>query len=95
MKKDTFRDNLNMKLPGIELRLLGRPARILDAVPIKEFSLFLFFRPALRPTQPPTKWVPGVKQQRREADCSPPSNAKIKNGGAIPQLPYTSSRRGA
>jgi hypothetical protein len=41
-------------------------------------------RPALGPTQPPTKEVPGalfwgVKQLRHEADHSPPSNAKVKN----------------
>jgi hypothetical protein len=34
---------------------------------------------------------PGAKSPGREADHSPPSNAKVKNGGAIPPLPYTSS----
>jgi hypothetical protein len=29
----------------------------------------------------------GVKQQRLEADHSPPSSAQIKNGGAVPPLP--------
>jgi hypothetical protein len=36
---------------------------------------------------------PGVKRQGREGDYSPPSSAEVKNGGAIPALTYTSSRR--
>jgi hypothetical protein len=35
-------------------------------------------RPALGPTQSPIQWVPGVKQQRREADHSPPASAEVK-----------------
>jgi hypothetical protein len=34
---------------------------------------------------------PGVKRPGREADRSPTSNAEVKNGGAIPALPRTSS----
>jgi hypothetical protein len=34
---------------------------------------------------------PGVKKQGREVDHSPPSNAEVKNGGAIPPLPHMSS----
>ena len=38
-------------------------------------------RPALRPTQPPVKWVPGLSQgklrPRRDADHSPPSSAAV------------------
>jgi hypothetical protein len=30
----------------------------------------------------------GVKQQGHEADCSPPSSAEVKNGGAIPLRPH-------
>jgi hypothetical protein len=46
---------------------------------------------ALGPTQPPIQRVPGslslgVKWQGGEADLSPPSSAKAKNGGAIPPL---------
>jgi hypothetical protein len=35
--------------------------------------------------------VLGVKRLGREADHSPPSNAEVKNGGAIPQPPPISS----
>jgi hypothetical protein len=57
----------------------------------KIFPYSTAFRPALGPTQPPTKWVPGtispgVKRQRPEADHSPPCTAEVKNGGAIPPL---------
>jgi hypothetical protein len=30
---------------------------------------------------------PGVKQQRHEADHSPPSSTEVKNSGAIPPFP--------
>jgi hypothetical protein len=48
--------------------------------------------PALVPTQPPIQWALGalsrrVKRQGNEADPSPPSTVKIKNGGAIRPLP--------
>jgi hypothetical protein len=33
---------------------------------------------------------PGVKRPGREANHSPLSNVELKNGGAIPQFPYTS-----
>jgi hypothetical protein len=47
-----------------------------------------------------TQWVlqapfPGVKRLGREADHSPPSNAEVKNGGAIPPLSHTSSQHSA
>jgi hypothetical protein len=55
--------------------------------------------PALYSTQPPIQCVlgaisPGIMCQGREADHSPPSNAEIKNNGAIPPLPHISSWRG-
>jgi hypothetical protein len=31
---------------------------------------------------------PEVQRQGREADCSPPSSAEVKNGEAIPPLPH-------
>jgi hypothetical protein len=34
---------------------------------------------------------PGAKRTGHEADHSPSSNAKVKNGGAIPTLPHMSS----
>jgi hypothetical protein len=62
--------------------------------------LFITSRPALVPTRSPTKRILaavslGVKGQGREADHSLPSSAEVKNGGAIPPLPSTSSWRGA
>jgi hypothetical protein len=39
-------------------------------------------RPALRPTQPPVQWVPGLSRGKvrpgREADPSPLSSAEVK-----------------
>jgi hypothetical protein len=37
----------------------------------------------------------GVMRQRSEADHSSPSIAEVKNDGATPPLPHTSSNRGA
>jgi hypothetical protein len=60
-------------------------------------QIFLFStapRPNLGPTQFPSQWIlrtlaSGVKRQRREADHSPPPNAELKDGGALPPLsPY-------
>jgi hypothetical protein len=36
-------------------------------------------RPALRPTQLPVQWVPGVKRPWREVNLSSPSSAEVKN----------------
>jgi hypothetical protein len=52
-------------------------------------------RPALEPTQPSIKWVPGalspgVKRSGRETDDSTPSSAD--GNGIISPLPHTSSR---
>jgi hypothetical protein len=57
-------------------------------------------RPLLVPTQPTIQWAPGavspgVKRLGSEADHSPPTSAEVKNGGAIPSLPHTSSWRSA
>jgi hypothetical protein len=57
-------------------------------------KIFVFstaFRPALGPTQTTIQWVlgalsTGVKRPAREANHSPPSNAVVKNGGAVPPL---------
>jgi hypothetical protein len=49
-------------------------------------------RPALGTTQPPADLELGVLTPGVcETDHSPPSSAKIKNGGAIPLLPQLSS----
>jgi hypothetical protein len=50
----------------------------------KIFLLSTSSRPALRPTQPPIEWVPGVlslgaKRSGSEADRSPPTSAEVKN----------------
>jgi hypothetical protein len=37
----------------------------------------------------------GVQRLGREADHTPPSNAKVKNDGAVPPLPHRSSSCGA
>jgi hypothetical protein len=48
-------------------------------------------RPNLGSTLPPIQFVPGAISPGvlpgREDDHSPPSSAKVKNGGAIPPLP--------
>jgi hypothetical protein len=57
------------------------------SIPGSGKEIFLFSvgpRPAMVPTQPPTKWVPGVcylgaKLPGREADNSLPSSVEAKN----------------
>jgi hypothetical protein len=39
--------------------------------------------------------VLGVNRPRSEANHLPPSSAEVKNSGAIPPHPHTSSKRGA
>jgi hypothetical protein len=45
----------------------------------------------LGPIQPPVQWVLEVNRPEPEADHSSPNIAEVKNGGAMPLLPYTSS----
>jgi hypothetical protein len=61
-------------------------------------GFFLFTttsKAALEPTQPPIQWVlgvlsPRIKRPRCRADHSPPSSAKVKNGGSYTSTPqYT------
>jgi hypothetical protein len=52
--------------------------RILFPEWARDCSLLENVRPALRPTQPPIKWVLGVKRQGREPDHSPPTSAEVK-----------------
>jgi hypothetical protein len=62
----------------------------------KIFLLSIASTLALGFTQPPIRWVQlaisqGVKRPELEADHSPPGNAEVKNGGAIPPLAHMSS----
>jgi hypothetical protein len=66
----------------------------------KRFSFLRNVQTGSGPTQPPIQWVPGlfplgVKWQGPETDHSPPSGAKVKNGGPVRLLSHTSSRCGA
>jgi hypothetical protein len=46
------------------------------------------------PTQTPIQRIPGLfPQQTRESDHTFPSNTEVKNGGTIPPLSHTLSRR--
>jgi hypothetical protein len=46
-------------------------------------------RPAMGSIEPP---FPSVKRPGREADHSPPSSGGVRNSGAIPPYPHTSSQ---
>jgi hypothetical protein len=63
---------------------------------VKDFSLLHRVQTSSEVHQPSTLWVlgalsPKVKQQGHYIDHSPPSSAKVKNGGAIPPLPQMPS----
>jgi hypothetical protein len=62
----------------------------LGSIPGKDKKSFLYSTVSnwtLGPTQPLIQWVhEGVEQPRREADHSPPSRVKVKNGGDIPYV---------
>jgi hypothetical protein len=84
----------------------GQLSRYSDGLGLVRFPTvqgFLFStasRPTLGLTQTPIQWVPGalstgIKWQEREADHSPAPSADVKNGGAIPPLPHTTSWIGA
>jgi hypothetical protein len=64
-------------------RLENRGSRVQFPVGAVDFLFTATSRTALRPTQPPFQWVPGVltlgvKRLGNESDHSPPSSAKIK-----------------
>jgi hypothetical protein len=54
---------------------------------VKIFHFSISSRPALGFTQPPIKWVPGVKRQGREADHLPPTNAEVKKMWIYTSIP--------
>jgi hypothetical protein len=47
---------------------------------VKNFLFCMSCRPALRLTQPPIQWVPGVKRPGCEADHSPPTSISSAQG---------------
>jgi hypothetical protein len=62
----------------------------------KDFSLLHSVQIGYGPTQPLIQMVlgalpSGIKRLGREIDRSPPSTVEVKNSGAIPSLPDTSS----
>jgi hypothetical protein len=62
----------------------------------KFFRFSIASKPALRPTQSPTQWVPGdlstrVKHSWFEADQLPASSNEVKNYGGIPPFSHKSS----
>jgi hypothetical protein len=68
------------------------------SIPIRGKKVFLSIvsRPALGSIQPPNQWTPGalsprVMRQGSETDHSPPSSAKVKNGGVLPPLQHITS----
>jgi hypothetical protein len=68
----------------------------LDDGRVKNFLFSTSSRQAMGSTQPPIQCVPGalspgIKRPGRETDHSPPTNAEVKNGGAIYPLPRTPS----
>jgi hypothetical protein len=71
----------------------GRPTgRSSSPGRVKNFLLPTSSRPALRPAQPPIQWVPvtlspGIKRPGREADYSPPTNAKVKKTSIYTSTP--------
>jgi hypothetical protein len=85
--------------PNYKWRATGWTARV--RFPAWQDYLFsTASRLALRPVQPPIRWVPGasspgIKRPGREADHSPPPSEEVKNGGAVPSRPHMSSWRGA
>jgi hypothetical protein len=58
-----------------------------------EYAVEMASGAAPRPTQPPVQWIAralssGLKRPGHKTAHSPPSSAKVKNGGAIrPLLP--------
>jgi hypothetical protein len=62
------------RLLGVYTLRAGRP-RFYSREVQEIFLYYTASRPALGPTQPPLRWIPGLKRQGLEADRSPPSSA--------------------
>jgi hypothetical protein len=78
----------------------GLDARVSSSGRGKKFSLFHSFQTdsgAHPASSPMGIWdsLPGLKRAGRDADHSPPSSTKVKNGGGISPHPPTSSWREA
>jgi hypothetical protein len=79
----------------------GRPrGRSSSPGRVKYFLFSTSSRQALRPTQPPIRWIPGggglspgVKRPRRETDHSYPSSAEVKKMWIYISTPNTPSWR--
>jgi hypothetical protein len=62
---------------GVTVQYLTTAIGVRSPAGVKDFPLASVSRPALRPTQPPIQWVPGVLSPRgkarpvRDADQSP------------------------
>jgi hypothetical protein len=100
----TLFPNTYYKLHLCYLRCLDYPKIFGEYFKLLNSSIFYFStasRTALRPTQPPIQWVPGilslgVKRPGREADHSPPSSAEVNEWVELYlHSPYTPLWRGA
>jgi hypothetical protein len=91
-----------MGIRGTSVDMTGHGLDGRDSIP-STVKIFLFSaesRSSLGPNQIPIQWVsgkifPGVKRPRPETDHSHSSSDEVKNGGATPLLPNTSSRHSA
>jgi hypothetical protein len=89
--------NFSRMAVGIETRLQAGQPKSPGLIPSrrKRFSLAHMSLLALRFTQPPTEWVLWavplcIKQQRHEANHSPPSSVGVTNGGPMPSFLHKS-----
>jgi hypothetical protein len=68
--------NIGTTGTGAGIATYGRGVGVWVPVGSRIFSMSS--RPTLGPTQPPIRWVPGLKRPGHEADHSPPTTAEIK-----------------
>jgi hypothetical protein len=77
---------------GVATRYRLEDWGVVVQVPVGSRIFSTSSRPAVGPTQPPIKWVPGalssgIKWQGREADHSPPTSAQVKKMWIHPPTP--------